>query len=71
MKTKKKTKNFLFYKKESERTKGEKLCRDIAFYGVTIFTAVMGFLLVDANASLLEAEADSASNHIVVAQHFN
>jgi len=70
-KTKSKTKNFLFYKKESERTKSEKLCRDIAFYGVTIFTAVMGFLLVDANASLLEAEADSASNHIVVAQHFN
>jgi len=41
MKTKKKTKNFLFYKKESERTKGERLCRDIVFYGVTIFAAVM------------------------------
>jgi hypothetical protein len=41
MKQKKKTKNFLFYKKESERTKGEKLCRDIVFYGVTVFVAVM------------------------------
>jgi len=71
-KTKSKTNEFpFFYKKESDRTKGEKLCRNIVCYCVTIFTAVMGFLLVDANASLLEAEADSASNHIVVAQHFN
>ena len=71
-KTKSKTNEFpFFYKKESDRTKGEKLCRNIVCYCVTIFTAVMGFLLVDANASLLEAEADFASNHIVVAQHLN
>ena len=71
-KTKSKTNEFpFFYKKESDRTKGEKLCRNIVCYCVTIFTAVMGFLLVDANASLLEAEADFASNHIVVTQHFN
>ena len=42
----------IFHKKESERTRREKLCRDIACYGVTIFAALMGFLLVDANAAL-------------------
>lgn len=65
------TKQKLFYKKESERTRRQKVCRDIACYGVTIFAALMGFLLVDANASLLEAEADAADNSIVVAQHLN
>ena len=61
----------LFYKKESCRTKKEKLCRDIACYGVTIFAAVMWFLLVDANASLANAESDAASNSVVIAQHLN
>jgi hypothetical protein len=65
------TKQKLFYKKESERTRRQKVCRDIACYGVTIFAALMGFLLVDANASLLEAEADAADNSIVIAQHLN
>jgi hypothetical protein len=35
------TKRNLFYKKESCRTKKEKVCRDIVCYGVTIFAAVM------------------------------
>jgi hypothetical protein len=65
------TKQKLFYKKESERTRKQKVCRDIACYGVTIFAALMGFLLVDANASLLEAEADAAEDSIVIAQHLN
>ena len=65
------TKQKLFYKKESERTRKQKVCRDIACYGVTIFAALMGFLLVDANASLLEAEADAAEDSIVVAQHLS
>lgn len=61
----------LFYKKESERTRREKVCRDIACYGVTIFAALMGFLLIDANASLAEAESDLASSGIVMAQHLS
>ena len=61
----------LFYKKESCRSKREKVCRDIACYGVTIFAAVMGFLLVNANANLAEAEADAASNSIAIAQHLS
>ena len=64
-------KNKLFYTKESERSRRDKICRDIACYGVTIFAALMGFLLVDANASLAEAEADAASNSVVIAQHLN
>ena len=64
-------KNNLFYKKENERSRREKICRDVACYGVTIFAALMGFLLVDANASLAEAEADAASNSVVIAQHLN
>ena len=65
------TKQKLFYKKECERTRKEKICRDIACYSVTIFAALMGFLLVDANAALANAEADAASNQIVVTQHAN
>ena len=68
---KRETKQRLFYKKESERTRKEKICRDVACYGVTIFAALMGFLLVDANAALADAEADLVSNSIVVAQHVN
>ncbi|MBR4634539.1 hypothetical protein IKO50_06455 [bacterium] len=65
------TKQRLLHKKESERSRKEKICRDIACYGVTIFAALMGFLLVDANASLAEAEADAADAGVVVAQHLN
>jgi len=71
IKMKNTTKQKIFHKKESERTRKEKLCRDIACYGVTIFAALMGFLLVDANAALAEAEADAVSNSIVIAQHIN
>ena len=65
------SKRNLFYKKESCRSKKEKLCRDIACYGVTIFAAIMGFLLVEANASLAEAEAEAADAGVVVAQNLN
>ena len=57
----KKLKKTLFYKKESERTKKEKLVRAVVFFGVVIYTAIMGYLLIDANARLAEAEAENAS----------
>ena len=66
-----KMKKNLLYKKECERSRKEKICRDIACYGVTIFAAVMGFLLVDANVSLADAESDAASNNIVIMQQAN
>ena len=59
----------LLYKKESCRSKKEKICRDIACYGVTIFAAIMGFLLMDANINLANAESDLANNQIQAAQH--
>lgn len=61
----------LLYKRESCRTKKEKVCRDIVCYGVTIFAAIMGFLLVDANASLANAESDFASNGVEMTQQLN
>jgi len=66
-KMKQKTKEFLFHKKECNRSKVEKACRDVVCYGVTIFAALMGFLLIDANANLANAESDFASSKIVVA----
>ena len=65
------TKRNLFYKKESCRTKKEKVCRDVVCYGVTIFAAIMGFLLVNANASLANAESDFASSSIEMAQQLS
>lgn len=65
------TKRNLFYKKESCRTKKEKVCRDIVCYGVTIFAAIMGFLLVDVNASLADAESDFASNSVEMTQRLS
>ena len=65
------TKRNLFYKKESCRTKKEKVCRDIVCYGVTIFAAIMGFLLVDANVNLANAESDLASTNVEVAQQLS
>lgn len=62
------TKRNLFYKKESCRTKKEKVCRDIVCYGVTIFAAIMGFLLVNANTNLANAESDFASINVEMTQ---
>ena len=59
----------LFYKGELKRTKVERVCRDVVCYGVTIFAAIMWFLLIDANANLANAESDFASNSIVMMQH--
>jgi hypothetical protein len=58
----------LVYKKESERTKTEKLVRDLCMYGVVIYAAVLGFLVVNANVNLANAQAEYISNSIVT-QH--
>ena len=52
----------LVYKKESERTRTEKIIRDVVFYGLVIYAAVLGYLLVDANITLANAQVDYASN---------
>lgn len=65
------TKEKLFYKKEAKRTKTEKLVRDVACYGVVIYAAILGFLLIDANANLANAESDFASTTTVIMQNLN
>jgi hypothetical protein len=65
------TKQKLFYKKECERTKTEKIIRDVVCYGVVIYAAILGFLLVDANANLANAQAQLISNQITATQQVN
>ena len=65
------TKEKLFYKKEAKRTKTEKLVRDVACYGVVIYAAILGFLLIDANANLANAESDFASNNVEMTQQLS
>ena len=67
----KEMKQRLFYKKESDRTPTEKLVRDVVCYGVVIYAAVLGFLLVNANVNLANAQAELISNQIAIAQHVN
>ena len=59
----------LVYKKESERTRTEKLVRDLVCYGVVIYAAVLGFLVVNANVNLANAQAELISNSIHAQQH--
>ena len=54
----------LVYKKESERTRTEKLIRDLVCYGVVIYAAVLGFLVVNANVNLANAQTELISNSI-------
>ena len=68
---KQRTKEILFYKKESKRTKKEKLFRACVCLGVVVFTAVMCYLLVNANVSLANAEIDAADASISVMQNLN
>ena len=59
----------LVYKKEAERTRTEKLIRDLVCYGVVIYAAVLGFLVVNANVNLANAQSEYISNSIHVQQH--
>ena len=59
----------LIYKKESERTRTEKAIRDAVFYGLVIYVAVLGFMLVNANIELTNAQTELVSNSIITMQH--
>ena len=60
----KELKKKLVYKKESERTRTEKLIRDLVCYAVVIYAAVLGFWVVNANVNLANAQAELISNSI-------
>lgn len=64
----KEVKKRVLFKKESERSKTEKLIRDLVCYGVVIYAAVMWFLVVNANVNLANAQAEYYSN-LIVTQH--
>ena len=67
----KEVKKRVLYKKESERSKTEKLVRDLVCYGVVIYAAIMGFLVVNANVNLANAQAAYISNSIVTQHAIN
>ena len=56
----KKTVKNLIHKPESERSKKEKLIRDIAFFGVVVYAATLTFLLGSAQADQTIAESEES-----------
>ena len=67
----KEAKKRVLFKKEDERSKTEKLIRDLVCYGIVIYAAVMGFLVVNANVNLANAQAAYISNSIVTQHAIN
>lgn len=67
----KETKKRVLFKKEDERSKTEKLIRDLVCYGVVIYAAIMGFLVVNANVNLANAQAAYISNSIATQHAIN
>ena len=57
-------------KPESERTKTQKAIRDVAFFAVVIYAAVISFLYFDAESQIIEydCEAHAAAAAQSVAQ---
>lgn len=62
---KKMVKKLGLQKPESERTKTQKIVRDIAFFGVVVYAAVMTFMVFTAEADRTEAEASLLSANVV------
>ncbi len=65
---KKVAEKFGLHKAESERTKTQKLVRDLAFFGVVVYAAVMTFLVFNAETQQVEAEANLAASSLVTSQ---
>lgn len=58
----------IVHKPEAERSKTERLLRDIAFFGVIVYAAVMTFLVVNAESTQVEAESQLLSAQIEAQQ---
>lgn len=56
------------HKPEAERTRKEKILRDVAFFGVVIYAAVMTFLVFDTKATEVETEAAALTAQMNVNQ---
>jgi hypothetical protein len=51
-------------KKEADRTKLEKLARNLTFFGVVIFTAIMAYAVVNVEAQIAEGEINLIAMNI-------
>ncbi|GHW02314.1 hypothetical protein AGMMS50249_1000 [candidate division SR1 bacterium] len=51
-------------KKENERTKKEKLCRDVAFFGLVAFAAIVGYQIFDTQVQAVENESYLVSMNV-------
>ena len=58
----------IVHKPEAERSKTERLIRDIAFFGVIVYAAVMTFLVINAESTQVEAESQLLSAQIEAQQ---
>ena len=52
------------HKPEAERSKMQRIIRDVVFFGVVVYAAVMTFLVIDATSHEVEVEAASMANPI-------
>jgi hypothetical protein len=48
-----------FIKPESERTKTQKVVRDVALFAVVVYAAVISFLYFDAEAEIVEIDCNN------------
>ena len=58
----------IVHKPEAERSKTERLIRDIAFFGVIVYAAVMTFLVINAESTKVEADSALLSAQIEAQQ---
>ena len=58
----------IVHKPEAERSKTERLIRDIAFFGVIVYAAVMTFLVINAESTKVEADSVLLSAQIEAQQ---
>lgn len=65
---KKMVKKLGLHKDETERTKTQKIVRDVAFFGVVIYAAVMTFMVFSAEADRAEAETNLVSANVTASQ---
>lgn len=65
---KKMVKKLGLHKDETERTKTQKIVRDVAFFGVVVYAAVMTFMVFSAEADRAEAETNLVSTNVTASQ---
>ena len=65
---KKMVKKLGLHKDETERTKTQKIMRDVDFFGVVVYAAVMTFMVFSAEADRAEAETNLVSANVTASQ---